>query len=198
MKLNKIAALFKRNKHLTIYNTENGEQWISNGYAIYSMRGLPQVTPTTVLRLFDVPSNKHKGWTCKAEDLPEFVIVQDSISDEINIEPYKLTLQQADNRYWIFSYGAEIHAINEDYLNPLLNGEYITFHKRKDNDGNFMLAIKDGLELIAIVMPMLPYKTDEFIKEINAIAGLFTHAAESANMHVNRDTGEVTTSEGRE
>lgn len=41
MKLKTIASIFNRNKYLTIFTTSEGEQWVCNGVAMYSLRGMP-------------------------------------------------------------------------------------------------------------------------------------------------------------
>ncbi len=58
MKFKMIAAVFKRNKFLRILTMPNGIQWITNGSALYSMSGMPRMTPEMVLKIFDIPEDK--------------------------------------------------------------------------------------------------------------------------------------------
>jgi len=43
MKLKAVAAEFKKNRRLVIYTAKSGEQWITNGYAVYRMDGFAQL-----------------------------------------------------------------------------------------------------------------------------------------------------------
>lgn len=71
MKLKAIAAIFKRNKRLNILVMPNGTQWITNGVALYSMSGMPELTPAMVLKIFDIPEDKQGEWTCEVKPMPE-------------------------------------------------------------------------------------------------------------------------------
>ncbi|MCM1062075.1 MAG: hypothetical protein NC452_17560, partial [Eubacterium sp.] len=71
MKLNAIAAIFKRNKRLNISVMSDGTQWITNGIAMYSMSGMPELTPAMVLKIFDIPEDKQGQWTCEIKPMSD-------------------------------------------------------------------------------------------------------------------------------
>ena len=179
MKLKTIAALFKRNKRLTIYTTENGEQWVCNGVAMYSMRGMPGMTPEAILRIFDIPPDKHSDWICNEGEMPTVINCADNVRGEINIEPMKINIEWLGNTYWLFSDGMRIYSFNEDYIKPLLDeSEYLTFYKRETRNGGFMLACKIGIELKAIIAPVFLHEEEKFTDEIKSIAKLYSFMEE--------------------
>jgi len=176
MKLKTIATLFKRNKRLVIYTAPNGEQWVCNGVAMYSMRGMPRMTPEIILRIFDVPPDKHGGWICNESELPPAIDCRDNIGadDETAIEPLKINIEYFGNNYWLFPDGRRLYSFNEDYIKPLLDEpDYLTYHKRETMGGGFMLACKVGFELKAIIAPMVLHNDKKYMEEISLIATLY-------------------------
>lgn len=172
MKLKTIASIFNRNKRLAIYTAPNGEQWIGNGIAAYSLRGMPHMTPEIVLRIFDVPPDKHNKWICEESELPTVISFEDNERGETEIEPLKTNIEWYGVNYWLFPDGRRIYSFNEDYIKPLLDEpDYLTYHKRETAGGGFVLACKIGFELKAIVAPAM--LKEEFTEEINRIAALY-------------------------
>jgi hypothetical protein len=179
MKLNTIASLFKKNKRLDIYTSECGEQWISNGAALYSLSGMPHLTPETVLRIFDVPPDKHAAWICDEKELPTTIDFSDVTESETIIEPIKLNIEWDEYRYRLFPDGERIYTIRADYIKPLLDEpDYLTYQKRETSGGGFVLAVKIGMELKAIIFPYFLHESEEYLEEIERMAGLYRSMAQ--------------------
>lgn len=51
MKFTDIARVAKRNKACIIMTDLDGGQWVSNGYAVYRLEGLPEMTSDDFLNL---------------------------------------------------------------------------------------------------------------------------------------------------
>lgn len=174
MKLKTIAALFKRNKRLTIYRTPEGGQWLGNGVAMYNMRGMPHMTPEIILRIFDVPPDKHKDWICNESEMPTVIDYEDSTSAENEVEPLKINIEWYGDNYWLFPDGRRVYSFNEDYVKPLLDEpDYLTYHKRVTAGGGFVLACKIGFELMAIVAPAMLHDNEKYAEEIKCISTLY-------------------------
>lgn len=174
MKLKTIAALFKRNKRLTIYTTIEGEQWLSNGVAMYSMRGMPKMTPEVILRIFDIPPDKHNDWICNESEMLTVIDYSDSMDGEAVIEPLKINIEWYGDNYWAFPDGRRIYTFNEDYIKPLLDEpDYLTYHKRETVGGGFVLACKIGFELKAIIAPAMLHDNEKYMEEIKNISALY-------------------------
>lgn len=208
MKLKTIAALFKRNKQLTIYRTPGGGQWIGNGVAMYNMRGMPHMTPETILRIFDIPPDKHKDWICNESEMPTAIDYADGVGGaESDIESLKINIEWRGDNFWLFPDGRRVYSFNEDYIKPLLDEpDYLTYHKRETTGGGFVLACKVGFELMAIVAPAMLHDNEKYAEEIKHIASLYAamereriaNAAyeiygtqESPPQNVDPDTGEL-------
>lgn len=180
MKLKTIASIFNRNKRLTICTNIQGEQWITNGIAAYSLRGMPHMTPEIVLRIFDVPPDKQNKWICEETELPTAISFEDNERGEIEIEPLKTNIERFGDNFWLFPDGRRIYSFNEDFIKPLLDEpDYLTYHKRETVNGGFVLACKIGFELKAIVCPSMLHKKEDFIEEIAQIADLYAAMAQA-------------------
>ena len=182
MKRKTIAALFKRNKWLTIYTAPNGEQWISNGAAMYSMRGMPHMTPEVILRIFDIPPDKHQSWLCHEKEMPISIDCRDNVSVESEIEPLKINIEWLGKKYWFFPDEWRLHSFDEDYIKPLLDEpDYLTYHKRHTTGGGFVLACKVGFELRAILLPSMLNNDKGYMGEMKRIIGLYSATENEAN-----------------
>ena len=174
MKLKTIASIFNRNKYLTIFTTSEGEQWVCNGVAMYSLRGMPRMNPEIVLRVFDVPPDKQEKWICKESEMPTVIDYSDNATRETDIEPLKINLEWNEKTYWLFPDGRRIYSFNADYIKPLLDEpDYLTYHKRETENGGFVLACKVGFELKAIICPAVLHDNEDFAAEIKRIAGAY-------------------------
>ena len=54
MKIKQIAELIKKRKWVDLYQGE-GEQWVSDGVAMYSLAGLPELRLSELFRMVDIP-----------------------------------------------------------------------------------------------------------------------------------------------
>jgi hypothetical protein len=174
MKLKAIAAIFRHNKQLEIFNTPEGEQWVCNGVAMYSMRGMPHMSPEIVLRIFDVPPDKRSEWICRESEMPTVIDYSDGSASEEGIEPMVIRIGWYGIGYWLFPDGWRIYSFDEDYIKPLLDEpDYLTFHRRETENDGFVLACKTGFELKAIITPTDLRTKEKYTQEISNIASLY-------------------------
>ncbi len=174
MKLKAIAAIFSKNKHLILMDAPDGEQWISNGVAVYSLRGMPRMTPEAILRIFDVAPDKAKDWHCEAQELPTGIPFDDYARGETDIEPAKILIGWNGDGYTLFPDERKIYTIKTVYLKPLLDEpDYLTYHKRQTEGGGFVLAVKIGMEIKAVICPVLLHCNDKYVHEVRKIATLY-------------------------
>jgi hypothetical protein len=214
MKLKKIASLLSRNKCLIIFTSDEGEQWLSDGAAMYSISGMPHMTPDIVLRIFDVPPDKQAKWHTRESEMPTAIDFADTIDDEQIIEPLSISVEYRGESFLLFPDGRNIYSFNREYLKPLLdNPDYLSFYKRKTENGGFVLALKVGLELKAVIMPKTLHETEEYTKTIKQIADLYKSmsrdrvvnaaseifsAVQDVIRNMNPETGEVIDEESQE
>ena len=205
MKLKSIAAIFKRNKRLNILVMPNGAQWITNGYALYSMSGMPDLTPAMVLKIFDIPDDKQGEWTCEIKPMPENmrgICTNGIFATELLLEPKKSTIKYGGITYSLFRNIDELIAVDEKYLKPLDDMEYMQFYKQEiPNKGGFAIVCQNALELEAVIMPIM--LGEEMAKELLEIGMYYnsprykdlrenaTKRASTMSFPVDPETGEM-------
>jgi hypothetical protein len=174
MKLKAIAAICKPYRYVTIYDTPNGEQWISNGHAAYKLGGLPRINPEELLTIFDIPKNERDKWKATIEPAPaDLLCLTDDYSGEQETVIFPLQLGYAGEAICLFEVGAKIQAIREILLKPLIPfGEYTRFYLRAIDDARtaFALAVKDGLMIEALILPYNIWGKDKFAEAFKKLA----------------------------
>ena len=134
----------------------------------------PFLTPEIVLRIFDVPADKHHKWLTEESELPTAISFEDTAHGETDINPLKTNIELYGVNYWLFVDGRRIYSFNEDFIKPLLGDtSYLTYHKRETTGGGFVLACKVGFELKAIICPRPLHDNKDFMEEISKIAALY-------------------------
>ncbi len=184
MKFKTIAANFKRNKSLTIWNRPNGEQWITNGYAAYLIEGMPPLTPEVMLKIFDIPEEKQGEWHCNIAEMPLSIaaLLDGDIiraTSKVEAKPFLTSIITANGTTnLLFDGGRGILAVNEQYVKPLYdNSDYLVYFKSTlfDADGEHgtYLLCRVGFDIKAIIAPHL--LGDTTINELNEISNYFTY-----------------------
>lgn len=158
MKIKAIAAIFKRNKFLRIWDTPDGSQWITNGVAAYSMEGMPELTPAILLKIFDIPDDKKAEWNCGVEPMPAelYQICSDYKRPRTSLEMKNVTVQYNDGvvHMLLNGSGGEIVSIDEKYIKPLNDDmDYLQFYKCNLQNG-FAVICHNCFETTAVIMPL--------------------------------------------
>jgi hypothetical protein len=176
MKLKKIEAICKAKKRIYVFSDSDSPEkwWIGEGCAIYSMRGMPRMTPDTILRIFDIPPEKADAeWTRFECEVPAGVSFED-YAPETQTEPMNVKIVWEGQILWFFRDDDEIHAINEAHLAPFLHcWDYLTFYMRKTEKEQFVLAVKVAMELKAIILPFEIRESKKLFNGVNVISKLF-------------------------
>ena len=179
MKFNKVAALCKKRKTIVIYNNEeSGAQWLGDGMATYLLEGAPKMNPEECLRLLDVPESKQNDYHCKEMGLPDWLdFSSDTYKDE-ELKPLATTIGWLGESYQLFEDGAKIYCISEAYLAPFsADASYTRYHRRETSSGQFLLGVKIGLGLQALIAPAITFRNEQHREELKKIAEAFLHMA---------------------
>ena len=174
MKIKTIASIFKRRKWVDVYTDSRGEQWISNGAAVYSLQGFPRVTISeNLLRMFDVAPASDNDWHCAISDIAHIIDLSDSVKKEIEIKPLIIGIDWYGVKYMVFPDERKIYTVNEEYFKPLLDEPALTYWKREPEFGGFVLAVKSAYQLKAIIYPTHLHTDERFTSSISNIASLY-------------------------
>jgi len=166
--LNKVLGFCKAQKTIHLYESDDG-QWLSDGYAIYPLHGVPHFDTETICATYDIAGKKkEKIDTRHFYELPERLSFRSSIENEnvCEINPIKVSINGVTYIQILTSAGCEF--IDGKYLAPLsdTNEDMLRIYERVATDGTTYFAIKEGLILVAVILPavLLNEKTLEELK----------------------------------
>lgn len=159
MKIKKIAQICAGQKTIYVHNQScKGDlvrQWVGDGVAMYPLDGLPYMDDEALLALFDVPPDKRDNWTVRDRNLGSVVSLDDIDPDEVDVLPYDLTVNNGRTTLMPFDGGARGTLwIQQRYLAPTDDIDIVRYCARPTTGGGLVIAVKSGLVLMSIVMPL--------------------------------------------
>lgn len=173
---NKVLNLFKNGRYITILdNNKNGEQWISNGVALYNI-GNTEFDSINILPILPGRSESWQVGSNYTYTYSELDFEDTARSDEEPCERIAaMEIIYNEETYIPFiSPNREVMFINKKFLKPFdyeKNGE-IAFYARKSEICGYYLAVKEGLILKGIVLPMKLVEKDKdthFFKNLETL-----------------------------
>lgn len=152
MKFKAIEKICKDRKRAAIY--DGAEQWLGDGGGMFVLRGAPLLDKRNILTMFDVPEAKWADWYITMTDLPEGLCFDDTDPGEQEVRYYDLGISYGGKELRLFDTPDGIAAIDEKYLAPVRDhAAYLHFYLRTTRTGVRYFAVKDGLLLVAVIMP---------------------------------------------
>lgn len=174
MSLKQIEQIMKSNKTITIINRPDGEQWLSNGYACYPVRNLPKLTKENFLAILNVDEAKKDKYFISEYDSDHYenlsFLDTDPTEELIETEFLTITYKETTLRTFhgteglIFAAARHFKPFNDE------DAEY-TFYERfsKKTKGPY-IAVKKGLLLDGLIMPVDFGRDEEIVKNLEHMA----------------------------
>lgn len=151
MKLSKIGALCRAVKRFIIYRTRRGEQWLSDGYAIFPLRDMPRLEPDNVFLIFDVPEEKRgKMLFDEKDELPCGLDLSEDTEDKFPLHPVPMAIGYRGAVLYPYFVGSRIIFIDKKSLDCFENG--IELFERKFTDGRSYIVVKKGFFIEGALM----------------------------------------------
>lgn len=168
MKIKKIIELIKKNKNLVIYEGKNCD-WLSDGAgAIYPALKSKDITADIICDMYDIsPSDI----TIRNTVLPTALDYADCCECENQVEHNSIAIVCGGKQLIPYDTSQGIAFIDKKYLAPFadIDEDYLNVFERYTADGDLYFAVKNGFELIGIIMPV-KVVNDDFVEKINAFA----------------------------
>lgn len=153
MKIKDIASVCRRTKMLTIFtNPDNDQQYVSNGYAIYRLCGLPYMTENTMLTVFNVEGKELDKWHCHMRPTTDTLSVKDFEENEVQVEKEFPTIVNKGKVLLPLATPNGIVAIDPSLLKPC-SEDYQSLWVR-ENNGTEHIVVKSGMEFEALILPI--------------------------------------------
>lgn len=165
MKISKFVKLVKNAGRCIVADVENSGIWLGNGHGFYRATNLPRMEGREQVRtVLDVPE---KAWEKVYLEEQMFGSTQSVMG--INLSDYdegekraeKVRVVAALDNVWAACCrcdDGELIFYRENLLSPIMdeveNSDYIVFTVRRMTSGQRYLAVHDGMNLLAAIMPM--------------------------------------------
>ncbi len=175
MKLKKVAALCARQGAFYLLDEVDGDgelmrQWLGDGRSAYPLSGLPVLDEANLCAMFDIPEKRQKKCFFKREPIPESLNVEDCARGERALYDEWPTVEH--NGYVVkpLSTNDGIVFVQTAYLSPLEDmADYLRFYQRVDGTGQAYIVAKNGMEIVAVIMPVDTIKLG-FVEKLEALA----------------------------
>lgn len=153
MKIKKAISICEGSGQLYLYDTETGDQWVSNGPAAYRMEGSPQLTVEQLCNLYDITGKKLEKVFVKQEPAPESICWEDACY-EFDAVGANMILTIDGHEIQPIFLKEGIIGLDTQYLGPITAKEqFRRIVVRYRSSGIPYFAIKDGLIVQAIIFP---------------------------------------------
>lgn len=150
MNIQKIVNLCKKSGTLYLYNAKDC-QWISNGYAVYPMYGVPQFDEDSICATYGISDEQKEKMVISEKRPPESGIsFEDNEETEIPAKVISPGIVYAGTDYMTVSSEKGIEFIKRKYLDVF--DESVELNVRTLNDRTY-IAIKQGMFLKGIILP---------------------------------------------
>lgn len=157
MKIRKVAALCKAAKTIYLIDDTGAEvQWVVNGAAFYPLRGLPWMSDSQIMRLFDVPAADSDKYQITVKPYVETPVDLGDISGggETQIQPPDICIQYGGQEFMPLDASGKVLWIDPKYIDPVRKSGDLELYERVDAHGLPYIAVKAGMMLEAIIYPL--------------------------------------------
>ncbi len=179
MKIKKIIDLIKKSKILHIYEDKSC-QWLSDGSAVYPLFDLPEVTAETICAMYDITPKEIEKMAIKTDPLPKVLNFKDC--DEYEQLTAKSTIELIYHGKTLILYASSqgVAFVDKKYFAPFgdIDEDYLRVYERYTETGGLYFAVKNGMELVGIIMPVRVINKN-FVDEINSVAKACTIALQN-------------------
>lgn len=150
IKKKRVAAICKSRRHLAMQTTRDKTQWIGDGQAMYILAGIEPMSAEGVASMFDYTEKDRNNITFTNLEAPETLYADNGADVHIDDAPTRVIIQKAE--YLIFQTGDRLIFIDGKYLTPIVGDAQTTYHIRSFPDGTYILCVKKGLLLEAVII----------------------------------------------
>lgn len=186
MKLKKVAALCCQSGAIRLFDQVDGTgevvcQWLGDGYAVYPMVGLPYMDTDNICAMFDISEKKQEKMTFRHAPAPESINWDDADQAERQLDDPKLCVRYECREMLPLRTSEGIIFIQEKYLAPLDNLDYMHLYERRSKGGGVYIVAKVGMMIQAVIMPM-DVVNEDFVDKLDELTAMCRAALLKKNM----------------
>lgn len=179
MKIKNVAAICKRSKNIVLYYDRSGsgkQQYISDGFAVYPIFGLPELNEEYILTIFDIPEKERDKWIVRETILPDGISLDDTDDGEKEVFQISMSINYGGVPLRPLKTKSGIVYIDSRYLSPLSDVlDVLRLYERRTEEGALYIAAKAGLLLQAVILPYSDIN-ENFVNRLSELAKLTAEA----------------------
>ena len=201
MKLKKVAALCCQTGIIRLFDQVDGTgevvcQWLGDGFAAYPMAGLPYMETENICAMFDISEKKREKMLFRHAKAPESINWDDADKSERQLDDPKLCVRHECREMLPLRTSDGIIFIQEKYLAPLDNLDYMRLYERRSESGGVYIVAKVGMMIQAVIMPM-DVVNENFVEKLEELTAMCRAALRKKNiMQAERDQEEQDRGQG--
>ena len=159
MKLKKVAAICDKTGLFHLYDQVDGtgtfeRQWLGDGYAASPIDGMPYLDPDNLYAMFDITEKRKEKLSFRQTNVSGNINWEDADPSEHYLEDPKLCLRYGGRTILPLRTRDGVTFIQDKYLAPLDNLDYMHLYERQAKDGGVYIVAKIGMVVQAVIMPM--------------------------------------------
>lgn len=157
MKFNKILKLCKDVQRVILINDENNNmQYLSDGYAMYPMFGLPKMTMDNIQNLMGLSDRQRNNWAFTEKNEIEEIYIADTDLNEEIINSLPIILNTNGNHLYTYTSSVGLILINKKYIDALSCAGDVELYLRINKNNKPLIICKSGLLNYGAIMPIIP------------------------------------------
>ncbi len=157
MSLKHIEQILKSNKTIYIINVSDSEQWLSNGYAAYPVRGLPKLTKENFLAVLNISDAVKSKFYIEETDASHFkhFSFDDFTAAERLLGDEMIPIILDKTSYRTFQGYTGLCLVPARYFKPFddEDAEYQFYERNYASQFGQCIAVKKGLLLEGLILP---------------------------------------------
>lgn len=156
MKIQRIVALCKSRGQVSVFEDDEGTQWIGDGASLYPLYGLPRFDKDSFCHTYDIAGKQQDKIAFRYQwGMPEKIDCSDAAAGEIRTDRVGLTdIALSGHVYTPCMTQKGIAFFDRSYLRPLSDEPAsLDIYERADEDGEIYFAVKAGFMLKAVILP---------------------------------------------
>lgn len=155
MKLKNVGALCKNAKSIVLYD-DGARQWAGEGGAMYILpENLGRMTVEMLCTIFDIPADKAADFYTQRSDWPTpYDAEDDAEEDELIFDTDRRVMFDKRDMVPLQAPYGKVYFVQAKYLKAVDDSENLHMTLRLTEEGQPYIAVKDGMFLTAIIMPV--------------------------------------------
>lgn len=168
MKLKDISAILRAGRQIYIFEGKDC-QWLGDGCCAYPIYGLPRMEDYNLSMLLDISDKHWERYNVQTVDFP--VDESDNVHGELQLVDVGMSISYKETVVIPLIGGRSLFYIRPKYLKPFKDGGNYSYFARRAKNNSWVIAVKEGFIVRAIISPY-DIVSDDFVDKLANVHSL--------------------------